>query len=128
MQTPEELRYSKEHVWVKAEGSECTAGITDYAQGELNDIVFVELPEVGRTVSAGEAIAAVESVKAVNDIYAPVSGKVSAVNDALEDQPELINQDPYGEGWMVKIEMSDPGEVGGLMTAADYSAATGDGD
>lgn len=124
MEAPEELRYSKEHQWIRAEGGEGVVGITDFAQHEMTDIVFVELPEVGREVAAGEAMAAVESSKAVSDVYAPVNGTVAAVNEALEDQPELINESPYTEGWMVRLKMSDPGEPGGLMTSGQYLELT----
>ncbi|MFH1540127.1 MAG: glycine cleavage system protein GcvH [bacterium] len=124
METPEDLRYSKDHQWIRTEGEEGVVGITDFAQHELTDIVFVELPEVGREVSAGEAMAAVESSKAVSDVYAPVGGSVTAVNDALEDQPELINESPYTDGWMVRLKMSNPDELDGLLSAKEYRELT----
>src|SRR5512143_350332 len=120
MEFPEDLKYSKEHEWVLVEGSVATVGITDYAQDQLGDIVFVELPAVGDKVSKEDAFGVVESVKAVSDIYAPVSGKVVEVNDDLPENPEMLNEDPYGDGWIIEIEMSDPEEVQDLMTAAEY--------
>ncbi|HVO27381.1 MAG TPA: glycine cleavage system protein GcvH [Candidatus Margulisiibacteriota bacterium] len=120
MEFPEDLKFSKEHEWVLVEGGVATVGITDYAQDQLGDIVFVELPAVGDKVSKEDAFGVVESVKAVSDIYAPVSGKVIEVNDDLPENPEMLNEDPYGDGWIIKIEMSDPEEVQDLMTAAEY--------
>jgi glycine cleavage system H protein len=120
MEFPEDLKFSKEHEWVLVEGGVATVGITDYAQDQLGDIVFVELPAVGDKVSKEDAFGVVESVKAVSDIYAPVSGKVVEVNDDLPENPEMLNEDPYGDGWIIKIEMSDPEEVQDLMTAAEY--------
>ncbi len=120
MEFPEDLKYSKEHEWVLVEDNVATVGITDYAQDQLGDIVFVELPAVGDKVSKEDAFGVVESVKAVSDIYAPVSGKVLEVNDDLPDNPEMVNEDPYGDGWMIKIEMNDPEELQDLMTAAEY--------
>jgi len=117
---PEELKYSKTHEWVKLEGSAATIGITDFAQGELSDIVMVELPKVGREVKIEDSIGVIEAVKAVSDLYSPVSGKVVEVNDALSASPETINSDPYGEGWIAKLELADPGEVENLMDAAAY--------
>jgi glycine cleavage system H protein len=114
------LKFSKEHEWVLVEAGVATVGITDYAQDQLGDIVFVELPAVGDKVSKEDAFGVVESVKAVSDIYAPVSGKVVEVNDDLPENPEMLNEDPYGDGWIIKIEMSDPEEVQDLMTAAEY--------
>jgi len=113
------LKYSKEHEWVKVEGNRAIIGITDYAQDSLGDIVFVDLPEVGRDVKVGDAVAAVESVKAASDVYSPVSGTVIEVNADLEASPELINQDPY-ENWILVLEMSDPGELDALMDAESY--------
>lgn len=113
------LKYSKDHEWVKVEGNRAIIGITDYAQDSLGDIVFIDLPEVGRTVRAGDAVAVVESVKAASDVYSPVSGTVIKVNTSLEASPELINQDPY-ENWILVLEMSDPGELGSLMDAEGY--------
>ncbi|MCK4231760.1 glycine cleavage system protein GcvH [candidate division WOR-3 bacterium] len=117
---PEELKYSKTHEWVRLEGSAATIGITDFAQGELSDIVMVELPKVGREVKIEDSIGVIEAVKAVSDLYSPVSGKVVEVNDALSASPETINSDPYGEGWIAKLELADPGEVEKLMDAAAY--------
>ncbi|HVN85580.1 MAG TPA: glycine cleavage system protein GcvH [Candidatus Binatia bacterium] len=120
MEFPEDLKYSKEHEWVLVEGDVATIGITDYAQEQLGDIVFVELPAVGDKAGKDEAFSVVESVKAVSDVYAPVSGKVLEVNDDLPDSPEMLNEDPYGDGWMVKIEMSDKTDLDDLMTSAEY--------
>jgi glycine cleavage system H protein len=120
MNIPQELRYSKEHEWVRVEGNKATVGITDFAQHELGDVVFVELPAAGAAVTAGKQFAVVESVKAVSDIFAPVSGTVTAVNDALTDAPETINGDPYGAGWIAVIEMSDSGELAALLDSAGY--------
>jgi glycine cleavage system H protein len=120
MEFPEDLKYSKEHEWVLVEGSVATVGITDYAQDQLGDIVFVELPAVGDKASKEDAFGVVESVKAVSDIYAPVSGKVVEVNDDLPENPEMLNEDPYGDGWIIKIEMNDPEELQDLMTASEY--------
>ena len=120
MEFPEDLKYSKEHEWVLVEDNVATVGITDYAQDQLGDIVFVELPAIGDKVSKEDAFGVVESVKAVSDIYAPVSGKVLEVNDDLPDNPEMVNEDPYGDGWLIKIEMNDPDELQDLLTAAEY--------
>jgi glycine cleavage system H protein len=120
MEFPEDYKYSKEHEWVLVEGHVATIGITDFAQDQLGDIVFVELPAVGDKVSKEDAFGVVESVKAVSDIYAPVSGKVLEVNDDLPENPEMLNEDPYGDGWIIKIEMSDPDELNDLMSAAEY--------
>jgi glycine cleavage system H protein len=122
MEFPEDLKYSKEHEWVLVEGSVATVGITDYAQDQLGDIVFVELPAVGDKVSKEDAFGVVESVKAVSDIYAPVSGKVLEVNDDLPENPEMLNEDPYGDGWIIKIEMNDREELDDLMTSTEYEA------
>jgi len=120
MNVPEELLYTKEHEWTKIEGDTAVVGITDYAQHQLGDIVYVELVEVGKEVKQMERIGTVESVKAVNDIYSPLSGTVIEVNDSLKDHPELINQDPYGKGWMVKLKIRDISETKNLMKAGDY--------
>jgi glycine cleavage system H protein len=117
---PEELRYHPEHDWARVEGDEATFGITWYAQDALGEVVFYEPPETGKQVKKDEAYAEVESVKAVSDVYAPLSGEVTAVNEALSDGPEKINEDPYGEGWMVKVKLSDPSEAEALMDAAAY--------
>ena len=116
------LRYTRKHEWMSREGDICRAGLTDYAQDMLKDIVFVELPQVGRKVSAGESFVVVESVKAVSDCYSPVDGVISAVNEALLEQPELLNQDPYGEGWIVEIEVEAGYEPPVLMTDREYTA------
>jgi glycine cleavage system H protein len=120
MEFPEDLKYSKEHEWVLVEGNVATVGITDYAQDQLGDIVFVELPGLGDKVSKEDAFGVVESVKAVSDVYAPVSGKVLEVNDDLRENPEMLNEDPYGDAWMIKIEMNDIEELQDLMSAAEY--------
>ncbi len=120
MEFPEDLKYSKEHEWVLVEGNVATVGITDYAQDQLGDIVFVELPAVGDKVSKEDAFGVVESVKAVSDIYAPVTGKVIEINDDLPDNPEILNEDPYGDAWIIKIEMSDPDEIDDLLTSTEY--------
>ena len=120
MQVPDTLRYSEEHEWVLVADGVATIGITDHAQEELGDIVFVELPALGTVLTKAATLGVVESVKAVSDVYAPVGGTVTTVNDALTAKPETINEDPYGEGWMVKVTLTDAAEVEGLMTAAQY--------
>ena len=120
MMFPETLRYTKDHEWIKVDGDEVVIGITEHAQSELGDITFVELPEVGKEVNQSDSIATVESVKAASDIYAPVSGKIAAVNDALQDSPENINQSPYENGWIYRINVSNAGELDGLLDAAGY--------
>lgn len=119
---PEELRYSEQHEWIRLESDSGVVGVTEYAQREMGDIVYVELPEVGRKVKAGEPFGVVESVKSVSDLYAPMTGAVAEVNSKLEDAPELVNQDPYGEGWIIVIDISAPEEVTDLLTAAQYRA------
>jgi glycine cleavage system H protein len=119
---PEELRYTKEHEWVRLEGGIGTIGITDHAQKELGDIVYVELPKVGAHVELGKALGSVESVKAVSDIYAPVTGEVIEANESLAEAPEKINEDPHGEAWLAKIRLSDPDQFRSLMPAADYES------
>jgi len=119
---PVELRYTKDHEWLRLDESTGTIGITDHAQNELGDIVYVELPKGGDRVTAKESLGSVESVKAVSDIYSPVSGEVVAVNSKLQDKPELINTDPYGEGWLVRVSLTDPREAEGLMSSEDYEA------
>jgi glycine cleavage system H protein len=121
MEFPEGLKYSKEHEWVLVEGTSATIGITEYAQEELGDIVFVELPEVGEKIVKDDPFGAVESVKAVSDIYAPVSGAVVETNEILPDNPETINDDPYGDGWMVRVELSDIDDLKDLMDADEYA-------
>ena len=116
------LKYSKDHEWVRVEGDVGTVGISDYAQEQLGDVVYVELPEVGRAVAQNEEAAVVESVKAASEVYAPVSGEVVEVNPALEDDPALVNGDPTGEGWFLKLRLSAPGELDGLMDDAAYAA------
>ncbi|MDE3840040.1 glycine cleavage system protein H [Bacillus methanolicus] len=120
MNTPKELRYSEEHEWVKVEGDKVRVGITDFAQSELGDIVFVELPEVGDKVTADEPFGSVESVKTVSELYAPISGTVVEVNEELNDNPEFVNESPYEKAWMIVIEPSDISEVDNLMTAEQY--------
>jgi glycine cleavage system H protein len=117
---PPELKYHPEHDWARVEGDEATFGITWYAQDALGEVVFYDPPETGATITANESYAEVESVKAVSDVFAPLSGEVVAVNDALGDAPEKINDDPYGEGWLVRVRLSDPGEVDGLLDVEAY--------
>ena len=117
MSVPGDLQYTKSHEWVRMEDGVATVGITDHAQDELGDVVFVELPETGATLAPGDSFGAVESVKAVSDLYAPVGGEVVEVNGTLEESPEKINEDPYGEGWILKLQISDEGD---LLSAADY--------
>jgi glycine cleavage system H protein len=117
---PDELIYHAEHDWARVEGEQATFGITWYAQDSLGEVVFFDPPEVGAVISKDASYAEVESVKAVSDVIAPLSGEVVEVNEALADAPEKINQDPYGEGWLVKVKLSDPGEADGLLSAADY--------
>ncbi|MBZ0272813.1 glycine cleavage system protein GcvH [bacterium] len=120
MTVPAGLRYTKEHEWAKADGNVATIGITDHAQEALGEVVYLDLPAVGATVTAGDTFGAVESVKAVSDLYSPVTGKVVEVHTALVDEPGIVNTDPYGEGWMIKVEMSDPAEFDGLIDAGAY--------
>ena len=124
MNIPAELRYSADHEWVRVEGATATIGITEYAQDALGDVVFVEMPDTGLAVAAGESFSEVESTKSVSDIYAPITGSISEVNAELESQPELLNSDPYGAGWICRIEISDPAELDGLMDAEAYRALT----
>ena len=119
---PKDYRYTKEHEWIKAEGATGTIGITDYAQNELGDVVFVELPKVGAKLKAGQSLGTVESVKAVSEIFTPVSGEVIETNAALVDAPEKINSDPHGSAWLIKIRLADPKDVASLMDAAAYEA------
>ena len=120
MNVPADLRYTKDHEWVRVSEDRATFGITDYAQGELGDIVFVELPEIETVVERAKPFGTIEAVKAVSDILAPISGKVIGVNSALEDDPTVVNGDPYGEGWMIEVEISDASEIEGLLTAESY--------
>jgi glycine cleavage system H protein len=122
---PENLRYTKEHEWVRVEGDTGTIGITDHAQQELGDIVYVDLPKVGTRLEQGKTAGSVESVKAVSDIYAPVTGEVTEINQALADAPEKLNADPHGEAWLMKIKLSAPGELEKLMSAAEYQTYIG---
>lgn len=122
MQVPQQFRYSSDHEWVSVSGNRAKVGITDYAQDALGDVVYVQVPSVGDTVSAGQSFGEVESTKSVSDVYAPVSGTVVAVNEALSGTPELLNSDPYGDGWLCEIEMSDASQVDGLLDAAAYQA------
>lgn len=117
---PEDIRYAKDHEWARKDDDSFTIGIDDYAQDQLGDIVFVELPEVGTTLEQGEEFGTVESVKAVSELYMPLGGEVVAVNQELEDSPELVNNDPYGKGWMIKIKAGDPGQFDGLMDKSAY--------
>ena len=124
MNIPEDLRYSAQHEWVRVDGNVATVGITDFAQDALGDVVFVQLPEAGVLVEAGGACAEIESTKSVSDIYAPVAGTIVEANEALDDTPELVNQDPYGQGWIFKVELSDASAVDGLLDAAAYAQLT----
>lgn len=120
MDIPEELKYTKEHEWVKIEDKIATIGITDYAQGELGDIVFIELPNIDEDISKKDTFGTIEAVKAVSDMYAPLSGKVIGINEELDDDPMVINRDPYGSGWMLKLELSDLPEADNLLSASEY--------
>ncbi len=120
MEIPEELLYTEEHEWVYVDGDVAIVGITDYAQGELGDVIFVELPEVGDHVQQLEPFGSIEAVKTVSDVFAPVTGEIVEVNSELDSNPQLINQDPYGEGWIVKIKMTDPKELESLLSAEEY--------
>jgi len=122
MKVDPNLKYDEEHEWIRVEGDEGVVGISDYAQDQLSDVVYVELPEVGDSFERGDILAVVESVKAASDVYMPVSGEVLEVNDALEDSPELVNQDPYGEAWFVRITIADPSELDDLLDADAYEA------
>ncbi|HEX2935109.1 MAG TPA: glycine cleavage system protein GcvH [Bacteroidales bacterium] len=120
MTIPENLKYTKDHEWIKVEGNQATVGITDFAQGELGDIVFIEIETIDETLDKEEVFGTVEAVKTVSDLFMPVSGKVLEVNAKLEDAPELVNKDPYGDGWMIKISVSNPAELDSLLTPAQY--------
>jgi glycine cleavage system H protein len=120
MNVPTNLKYSNDHEWVRVEGNVAIIGITDYAQGQLGDIVFVDVQTEGETLEQGDMFGAIEAVKTVADAYMPVSGKVLEVNAKLEGEPQLVNQDPYGEGWIIKVEMTDPAQVNALLSAEDY--------
>lgn len=123
---PADLRYDKEHEWVRVDGDIVTVGISDFAQDQLGEVVYVTLPAVGDTVNAGDTFGEIESVKSVSELYSPVTGEVVKVNDALSATPETVNADPYGEGWMIEVKVEDAGEVDGLMSAADYEAFLAD--
>lgn len=125
MQVPENLKYSNDHEWIAVDGDIATVGITDYAQGELGDLVFVELPDLGSQTSQGESFGTVEAVKAVSDLFAPVSGEVVEINEALADDPEVVNKDPYGDGWMIKIKLADASELDALLDASAYKDLIG---
>jgi len=126
MDTPEELKYSKDHEWIRIEGDTATIGITDYAQGELGDVVYVEMPEAGSSISKGESFGTIEAVKAVSELYSPISGEVVEINDKLEGEPALVNQSPYGDGWMIKLKLSNPDELSDLMDALAYKEMVGE--
>jgi glycine cleavage system H protein len=126
METPRNLRYTKTHEWVRYDGKEVTVGITDFAQDQLSDLTYVELPTPGDSFSAQEEVAVIESVKAASDVYAPVSGSVTSVNRALEEKPELVNTDPYGDGWLFKLTPDDPSELEVLMDAEEYAKSMPD--
>lgn len=119
---PADCRYTKEHEWIRVEGALGVIGVTDYAQKQLGDVVFLELPEVGRTLAANEVFGTVESVKAVSELYSPVAGDVAEVNTALVNKPEVVNTDPHGAAWMIKVKLADPGAMAGLMDAKAYEA------
>ena len=125
MNIPSNLQYTKDHEWAKIENGVATIGITDFAQGELGDIVFVELPEVGMSFNAGDAFGTIEAVKTVTDLFSPISGKIVAINEGLDNDPGKVNSDPYGDGWLVKIRLSDPDEKDGLMSSIAYEKIIG---
>jgi len=125
MNFPDQLKYTKDHEWIRVEGGYGWVGITEYAQGELGDVVFLELPAAGTTLTQGKSFGTIEAVKAVSDLYAPVSGEVVEVNKDIRDHPEAVNKDPYGKGWMVKIKISNPADVSTLLDAAAYKALVG---
>lgn len=125
MNIPEELKYTSDHEWVKVEGDIATVGVTDFAQGELGDIVYVEIETEGETIDANEVFGTVEAVKTVSDLFMPVSGEITEVNEELEDSPEKVNESPYEDGWMIKIKLSNPSEVEGLMDASTYKEHIG---
>tara|TARA_B100000315_G_C14549213_1_gene574832 strand:- start:29 stop:403 length:375 start_codon:yes stop_codon:yes gene_type:complete len=120
MNIPQSLKYTKEHEWVREDGDTVTVGITDHAQGELGDIIFVEFPEIGQKIERDEPFGTIEAVKTVADLFAPISGTVTEINETLDDSPESVNQDPYGDGWMVKVSVSEAGELDNLMSAVQY--------
>ncbi|RME20488.1 MAG: glycine cleavage system protein GcvH [Deltaproteobacteria bacterium] len=128
MSVPSDLKYTESHEWVRIDGDVATVGITDFAQDQLGDVVFVDMPEVGAVVSKGDSIAEVESTKTVSDIYAPLSGTIEAVNENLDGNEELVNKEPYGEGWLFRIKLSDSGEVANLLDAAAYTRVVEESD
>ena len=125
MNIPAELKYSKEHEWLRVEGDTATVGITAFAQGELGDIIYVDIDSVGETMSQNDIFGTVEAVKTVSDLFLPVGGEIVEFNETLKDQPELVNSDPYGNGWMIKVKMSNPGELDTLLDSAGYQALIG---
>jgi glycine cleavage system H protein len=125
MNVPSELKYTKDHEWIRVEGDEATVGITDFAQGELGDIVYVEVETLDETLSKEEVFGTVEAVKTVSDLFLPLSGEIIAFNDLLESEPENVNKDPYGAGWMIRIRFSDPSELDALLNSEDYKALLG---
>lgn len=125
MNIPNQLFYTTEHEWIRVEGDEIVIGVTDFAQGELGDVVFVEIETEGETLSRGDTFGTIEAVKTVSDLYMPVDGEVLEVNSALEDTPELVNSSPFGDGWMIRVKMSDPGQLEDLLSAEDYRSLVG---
>jgi glycine cleavage system H protein len=125
MTVPDDLKYTSEHEWVRVEGEEIVVGVTDFAQGELGDVVFVEIETVGETLSRGDTFGTIEAVKTVSDLYMPVDGEVLEVNPALEDAPELVNSQPFGDGWMIRVRISDPAQLDDLLSAEDYRSLVG---
>ena len=125
MNFPQELKYTKDHEWIRVSADHAFIGITDFAQGELGDIVYVDIDTVGDTIEQEQVFGTVEAVKTVSDLFMPLSGEILEINAVLEKQPEMVNKDPYGEGWMVKIKMTDPGQVSGLLSADDYRTLVG---
>ena len=121
---PEDLHYSKDHEWVRVEGDQAIIGVTDYAQNSLGDVVYVELPKAGDKFAASEPFGSVESVKAVSEVFTPIAGSITSINEALADEPEKVNSDPYGDGWMIRLKMDNPGEVDSLLSAAEYEDFT----
>lgn len=125
MTVPDELKYTEEHEWIRVEGEEIVVGVTEFAQGELGDVVFIEIETEGETLEKGDTFGTIEAVKTVSDLYMPVDGEVIKVNTALEDNPELVNSDPFGEGWMIRIKLSDPSQLDELITAEAYRSMIG---
>lgn len=125
MNVPNDLKYTPEHEWIRVEGEEIVVGVTDFAQGELGDVVFIELESEGETLAQGETFGTIEAVKTVSDLYMPIDGEVVKVNEALEDTPELVNTQPFGDGWMIRIKVSDASQLDDLMSASDYEALIG---